>query len=343
MNNELYTPEQLAAYGFNFPEARLWWNAESRARIAADAAVLSLATTPNSSVPVELLAYVDARVVEIMTAPRRAREIFYESRKGDWTTPYAKWRTDEAVGRSRPYSDFAQSGVSDVNSQWRARQQYLFQTTIEYGDLETAMTGAARIDLSAAKQRAAATVLDIDANNFYLLGVRGREIYGILNDPDLPAAIAPAPAGSGNSPLWSDKSTVQRYNDVLALFGQLTSQSGGLIDRNTPLVFALSPEVEVMLGAATDFNVSVVDMLVKYFADLRIVALPELSSPAAGETMMLIAPEVAGMPSGDLGFGEKIRAGRLVAELSSLKQKYVSSTYGGIVLMPFAFAQMIGM
>jgi hypothetical protein len=331
------TIEQARQYGFSFPGARGWYEPNRIQQLAQDAA--AMITTPNTTVPVELLAFIDPRVIEILTAPRRARELFSETKKGDWTTPYAKWRTDEIVGRTQPYSDFAQTGMSDVNSEWKSRQQYVFQTIIEYGDLETAMTGAARISFAAAKQRAAATIIDIDANKFYLLGVGAKEIYGILNDPNLPPAITV----SGGAP-WANKNTQQKYDDVLALFARLVKQAAGLIDKDTPLVLALSPEMSVHLGSASDFNVSVLDMLNKYFSSLKIVALPELSGkPAADETMLLIAPEVAGMPSGDLGYGDKIRAGRIVPELSALKQKYVSTTYGGIVLLPFAFAQMTGM
>jgi hypothetical protein len=334
------TFDQAKAYGFIFPGARAWYDPAGVASLAADAALM---TTPNVTVPVELLAYIDPRVIEIQTAPRRARELFSETKKGDWTTPYAKWRTDEVVGRSQPYSDFANNGASDVNSNWLTREQYLFETSISYGDLETAMTSVAKLDLASSKQRAAATVLDIDANKFYLLGVQNKEIYGLLNDPNLPAAIIAAPVGTGSSPLWADKTTVQIYNDVLALYAQVVDQSAGLIDNSTQLTLAMSPGLSVYLGAATDFNVSVLDMLNKYFPSLKIVTLPELASLTAGETMFLIAPDVAGNPTGELGFGEKIRAGRLVPEMSSLKQKWVSTTYGGVVLQPFAFAQMTGM
>lgn len=335
-----FTIERAREYGFSFHGARGWYDSARVRQLAQDAALI---TTPNTAVPVELLAFIDPRVVEIMTAPRRAREIFSETRKGDWTTPYAKWRTDEMVGRSQPYSDFAHNGTSDVNSNWSSRQQYVFQTVIQYGDLETAMSGVAKIELAAAKQRAAANVLDIDANKFYLLGVEGKEIYGLLNDPDLPAAITALPTGGGGSTAWADKTTVQIYNDILELFSELVSQSMGLIDQNTPLILELSPAMSVHLGSATDFNVSVLDMLRKYFADLKIVALPELADTGAGETAFLVAPEVNGSPSGDLGFGEKIMGLPVVRELSALRQKYVSSTYGGIVLMPIAFAQMTGM
>lgn len=223
------TFEQVAALGFIFPGARMWATRENMPRIAQDAALI---TTPNTTVPAEFLAYIDPMVIEIMTAPRRAREIFGEEKKGDWTTPYAKWRVDEITGSTQPYSDYADGTTSGVNSQWQTRPQYVFQTSITYGDLEVAMSSAARVNLAASKQRAAARVIDIDQNKFYLLGVAGREIYGILNDPNLPASITAAATGSGGSTKWADKTTTQIYNDILALFAQLTEQSSGLIDKD---------------------------------------------------------------------------------------------------------------
>ena len=282
-------------------------------------------------------------VIEILTAPRRAREIFGEEKKGDWTTPYMKWRVDEMTGKTEPYSDYANGTTSGVNSEWQTRVQYVFQTSITYGDFEVDMSSTAKVNLAASKQRAAANVIDIDQNRFYLLGVAGKEIYGILNDPNLPAAITAGATGTGSSTKWADKTTVQIYNDVLALFAQLSEQSSGLIDKDTPLKLCLSPELSVRLGAATDFNVSVLDMLKRYFSRIDIVTVPELHSMTAGETMFLIAPEVNGQRSGTLAFGEKMRAGRVVPDLSSFRQKFVGTTYGGIVLMPFAFAQMTGM
>ena len=334
------TFEQARRYGFVFPHARMWVTPENRARIAQDAALI---TTPNTTVPAELLAYIDPMVIEILTAPRRAREIFGEEKKGDWTTPYMKWRVDEMTGKTEPYSDYANGTTSGVNSEWQTRVQYVFQTSITYGDFEVDMSSTVKVNLAASKQRTAANVIDIDQNRFYLLGVAGKEIYGILNDPNLPAAITAGATGTGSSTKWADKTTVQIYNDVLALFAQLSEQSSGLIDKDTPLKLCLSPELAVRLGAATDFNVSVLDMLKRYFSRIDIVTVPELHSMTAGETMFLIAPEVNGQRSGTLAFGEKMRAGRVVPDLSSFRQKFVGTTYGGIVLMPFAFAQMTGM
>ncbi len=329
----------MKALGFVFPGARAWIDRERLGQLAQDAALI---TTPNTTIPAEFMVYIDPRVVEILTAPRQARELFSEVRKGDWTTDSAKWRMKEVAGRTQPYGDFVHNGVADVNNAWASRKQYLFQTVIEYGDYETAVSGLARIELAAEKQVSAATIIDIDANRFYLLGVRGREIYGLLNDPNLPPAITAQPTGSGGSLKWADKTTLMIYQDILALYAELVRQSAGLISNSTPLTLALSPQASVHLGTATEFNTSVLDMLNKYFRGLKIVTLPELGSLPAGDTVFMIAPEVNGMATAELAYGEKIRAGRLVPELSAMRQKYTSGTYGGLVLIPFAFAQMTG-
>jgi hypothetical protein len=332
--------QQAAALGFVFPGAREWID-NNVARLAQDAA---LVTTANTTVPVEFTAYIDPLVVEILTAPLNARQVFNEEKKGDWTTSYDKWRSDEIVGQSEPYSDFANGTTSGINSQWMAREQYRFQTSISYGDLEVDLSATAKINLAASKQRSAATILDIDSNKFYLLGVEGHEIYGILNDPNLPASIVAAANGEGSSTKWSAKTTRQIYEDILSLFQQLAKQSQGRITNRDALKLCVSPEMNVMLGRATDFNVSVLTMLQSYFTGaFEIVVLPELASMTAGETVFMIAPEVAGTPTGVLAFGEKIRAGRLIPAESSFRQKFVATTYGGIVLQPFAFASMTGM
>lgn len=334
----------LQAYGFHLHvpgglAPRGWVEASSLDGLARDAA---LATAPNAAVPAELSAYYDPRIIDIVTRPRKAREIFGEVRKGDWTTLFAKFKVNELTGSTQPYADFGHSRTSGVNYNWITREQYVFQTVIQYGDFEEASSAVARIQLATDKQRAAAHVIDGDANLFYLLGVRGREIYGILNNPDLPPAIAPLPTGTANSVEWADKNTQQIYDDILALFEKLVSQADGWIDRDTNLTLVISPAAAVMLGKATDFNVSVQKMLGEYFRNLKVVTLPEMADDASGEAVMLVADEMAGNPVGELGFSDKIRAGRIVPELSSFSQKWTSTTYGAIVYYPFAIATMRG-
>lgn len=307
-------------------------------QLANDAAMV---TAANSGVPVEFTSYIDPMVIPILTATRGAREIFGEAKKGDWTTSYARFQTSEITGEVEAYTDYGQGGASDVNPTFPVRTQYIYQTNIRYGDREVDVASRARLQLAADKQRAAATVIDIASNKFALYGVAGLEIYGLLNDPNLPAAVASLP-NANNKTLWAEKSTKEIYEDVLYLFGKMADRGAGHIDANTELVLATSPATQVQLGKATDFNISARQMLETYFPRIRFVALPELATATSGTSVLLVAPTIEGLPTAQIGFSEKFRAMRLIPESSSFHQKFVGSSYGTIIYRPFAIGTMKG-
>lgn len=307
-------------------------------QLANDAAMV---TAANSGIPVEFTSYIDPMVIPILTANRGAREIFGEAKKGDWTTSYARFQTSEITGEVEAYTDYGQGGDSDVNPTFPVRTQYIYQTNIRYGDREVDVASRARLQLAADKQRAAATVIDIASNKFALYGVAGLEIYGLLNDPNLPATVAPLPNAASKA-LWSEKSTKEIYEDVLYLFGKMADRGAGHIDANTELVLATSPATQVQLGKATDFNISARQMLETYFPRIRFVALPELATETGGTSILLVAPTIEGLPTAQIGFSEKFRAMRLIPESSSFHQKFVGSSYGTIIYRPFAIGKMTG-
>lgn len=307
-------------------------------QLANDAAMV---TAANSGVPVEFTSYIDPMVIPILTATRGAREIFGEAKKGDWTTSYARFQTSEITGEVEAYTDYGQGGASDVNPTFPVRTQYIYQTNIRYGDREVDVASRARLQLAADKQRAAATVIDIASNKFALYGVAGLEIYGLLNDPNLPATVAPLPNADSKT-LWAEKSTKEIYEDVLYLFGKMADRGAGHIDANTELVLATSPATQVQLGKATDFNISARQMLETYFPRIRFVALPELVTATGVTSILLVAPTIEGLPTAQIGFSEKFRAMRLIPESSSFHQKFVGSSYGTIIYRPFAIGTMTG-
>lgn len=323
--------KEAASKGFVFPEARAWIGQPGMAQDAA------LITTANTTVPVELTAYIDPRVVEILTAVRNARALFNEVQKGDWTTTYDKWAVSEFTGDTQPYTDYANGVTSGVNYDWMSREQYVYQTTITYGDKEVDVSAKAKIDLASQKQLSAANTLDIAGNKFALLGVSGKAIYGVLNDPNLPASEALGTA-------WTSATAEAIFNDINSkLFAKLSTRSGGHITYDTPLKLAVSPASIAYLGKTNSYGKTVMEMLKNQFTNLEVVTIPELASLSAGDTIFMIAPELDGMPSAELPFGVKMRAGRLVPGLSHWSQKYVASTYGGIVYRPFCFASIYGM
>lgn len=301
----------------------------------------AMVTAANSGVPVEFTSYIDPMVIPILTATRGAREIFGEAKKGDWTTSYARFQTSEITGEVEAYTDYGQGGASDVNPTFPVRTQYIYQTNIRYGDREVDVASRARLQLAADKQRAAATVIDIASNKFALYGVAGLEIYGLLNDPNLPDDVTPLPNADSKT-LWAEKSTKEIYEDVLYLFGKMADRGAGHIDANTELVLATSPATQVQLGKATDFNISARQMLETYFPRIRFVALPELAKATGGTSILLVAPTIEGLPTAQIGFSEKFRAMRLIPESSSFHQKFVGSSYGTIIYRPFAIGTMTG-
>lgn len=329
----------VAKKGFVFGESKGWL---TDVKLAQDAA---LTTSPNTTVPAFLFQYVSPDIIEILTAKRAATRVFDEKKVGDWTTANYQYASVENVGSTYAYTDYGDGPSSGINNEWNIRDQYIYQTNITYGDREVDMSATAKIDLIAAKQSAAAEAIAIDSNKFYLQGVAGKRIYGLLNDPNLPVAITPNTVSSAVT--WASKlalesgGTAAIYSDVLKMFSALQGQMGGLIDENTPMKLLVSPGCAVNLMAATDFNVSVIDMLKKAMPNLTIETVPECAT-ASGNIAMLIVPEIMGQQTGELAFGEKIRQGRLVADLSSYRQKFAASTYGFIMRIPAAFAVMSG-
>lgn len=321
--------------GFVFDSAKDVIRADNIDRLAQDAAL----TLPNVGVPSVFTAYIDPQVVRILTAPTNAREIFGETRKGDWTTTSAIFKAIENTGETAPYADFSNAATADVNVVYPERDNYVYQTTIRYGEREMAVLGKAALNLAAEKQRSAATILDIDANKFYLRGVAGKRIYGLLNDPNLPADISPASVGGVT--LWSGKTTNQIYDDIISIFGELAKNSNGRISIDADLVLACPPAIMVLLGKTTEFGISVLDMVKKYFKNISFVTLPELYANNIN-TVFMAARSVDGYPTAQLAYSEKMRAFQLIPEGSSYRQKYSAGTFGAVVLRPFAIQMMSG-
>lgn len=335
--NERERLSQIREKGFVFDGAKGFITKNNMSRILRDSALI---TTPNSGVPAVFTTWIDPMVVNILTAPTNAKKIFGEVKKGDWTNDGALFKAVEPVGESTAYTDYGNGATADVNVTFPYRQNFRAQTHIRYGEQEMAVSGKAMIDLASEKQQSAATIINKDQNKFYLYGVEGKEIYGLLNEPNLPAAITPAVVDTDKTK-WADKTTQQIYDDVLLLASELFTNSMGNIDQTADLTLVVSPSTAVQLGKATDYNISVQDMLNKYFSNLDIVTLPELEADS-GNTIMLIAKSIDGRPTAQLGFSEKLRALRVVPYTSWYEQKYVFGTYGAIVYYPFAIATMTG-
>lgn len=348
----------LASYerdGFYFPEAKAFLEEDwgNDFALAMDAQP-ELVTTPSSGIPAFLTAIIDPQILRIRQASNNAAMIFEEVRKGTWITESAIFPVVERGGNVTSYGDFENGGATTANANFETRQPYLFQTVCQWGELQLERAGAAKIAWASELQGAAADVLGKFENLIYFKGVQGLQNYGIQTDPNLLPAFAPAPKANGGLSWLNGNAPNATANEIFADIqtgiNTLISQSSGNIDTKSEIVLALSPSREGALTATNSFNVNVKALLKDNYPNLRIqnaiqygvVTSQNPQGVASGEMAQFIALRPGGQDTGWLAFNEKLRAHRVVPDMSSFKQKMTSGNYGWIGRQPFAVATMIG-
>ena len=329
-------------YGIVLPGAKEYLKPEFAENFAlAMDAQPTMVTTGSSGIPAYFTNYVDPELIRVLVTPMKAAEIIGEVKKGDWTTLTAQFPIVESAGETSSYGDYNHNGMTAANVNWVARQSYHYQTHTRWGERELDMYGAARIGYAAELNVASALVLNKFQNKSYFYGIAGLQNYGLLNDPSLPAPITPNATGTGSGITWSTKDGQAVYDDIAKLYGQLVSQTKGLIERDSPMTLAMSPTAEVSLTKTNMYNVNVSDLLKKNFPNLKIETAIEYSTPA-GEMVQLIADRLGEQDTAYAAFTEKMRAHAVVTEESSWKQKKSGGTWGAIIRQPLAIASMLG-
>lgn len=315
----------------------------------------ALVTVANSGIPSLFTTLVDPDIYNVLFSPTQAAEIIGEERKGTWTDQTAIFPTVEGDGEVSSYGDYNENGHSGANANWPQRQSYLFQTIAEYGELEVARAGAAKINWVSQVDGAALNVSMRFLNTSYFYGVQGLQNFGILNDPNLSAALTPSTKVAGGTKWVNSSGAIvatanEIFADIQALFYQVIQQTGGLVNQNTRMTLAMSPGSQLAMTATNSFGVNVADLLKKNFPNLRIITAVQYGGVSAtnqvgfgaGNVVQLIADEVDGQKMGYGAYNDKAREFPIVRALSSWKKKIVSGTWGAIIRMPMLVATMVG-
>lgn len=343
------------ANGIIMPNVVGYMNMEYLANPLAMDAQPGLQTAPNSAIPAFLSTLIDPQIYRILFAPTKGAEILGEVQKGTWTDQTAMFPVVEQTGEVSSYGDFNNNGRAGANMNWPQRQSYLFQTICEYGELEIARAGLGKINWVNEVDGAAVTVINRFLNQTYFYGVYGLQSYGILNDPNLSTPLAPALKAYGGVK-WVNNGVVvatanEIFTDIQSLFYQLIStQTQGLLDRNSRMTLALSPGSEVALTATNAFGVNVSDLLAKNFPNIRVVSAVQYGArgadnpvgSAAGNFVQLMADGIDGQQTGYAAFNEKLRTHPIIRHMSSWRKKLTAGTWGAVIRMPMAIAQMVG-
>ena len=323
-----------------------------------DAAITPVSLDPNAGVPWALTNMIDPTIFKILFAPVVMAEILGEQKKGTWTDRTIQFPVIEHSGEVETYGDNNEGGNANVTINFPGRQAYMMQTVIRYGDLEVDMAGLAKINYVSELGVSAANALNRYLNLIYAYGVAGLQNYGTLNDPHLPAALSPATKaayGTTGTNAWyyngaPNATPNEVYNDILAMYYALVNNTLGLVNEDTPLMLALSPQSQTALKFVNSFNVNVTTLLKDNFKNLTIKTAPQYAvksaaNPegiAAGNLMQLMAPELDGQKQSFCAYNEKLRSFPIVRGLSNYKQKQMSGAWGAVFRSTVGVQQMIG-
>jgi hypothetical protein len=345
----------LAEYGIHMDEVQGYmpesWKRD--VELAMDEAP-ALTTSPNAAIPSILTTYIDPTVIEVLFSPLTATEIVAERREGNWVMDTVMFMQVERTGEVSSYGDFSENGMSGANTNFPQRQNYIFQTIVQYGDRELERAGLAKLNWASEQNKAAAWAINNFQNLSYFYGIKGLENFGLINQPGLSAPLTPALKAAGGNAWIQDGVVVatanEIYDDLLSMFIALVEQSGGLIKMDSELIVALSPKSQAALAQVNSFNVDVADLLKKNFPKIRFVTAIQYGAKSTanpqgnvgGELVQMYCPTVEGQKTAITAYSEKMKTLPLIRAMSSYRQKMYAGTWGAVIFQPFAVSQMLG-
>ncbi len=291
-----------------------------------------LLTAPNAGILSMFTTFVDPRVIDVVVQPMKAAAIFGETKKGSWTDDFLQFPIAESTGETSSYGDFSENGVSGTNVNWETRDTYYYQTIIELGEREVGRAGAAKLDWVTRKQISASLTLNKFQNKSYFNGIANLRNWGILNDPSLLPSLP--------LPTWAGQDGAFVYSAIASIYALLISQTGGLIDREEPMILLLSPTAEAAFTRTNQYNVNVSDQLKKNFPNMEVQTAPEMST-TAGEVIKLIVKSYEGVDTVEPTFTEKMRVHPMILGLSSWRQKRSQGTVGTVIYRPIMVASAL--
>jgi hypothetical protein len=348
---------RLESLGIYFPGVqRYLTDAEKQTnRIAMDALPGPASTDANSAIPTILTTTIDPEIIRVIFSPLEFGQILGERQAGTWVDDTRLFPIVESTGEVSSYGDFNNNGRAGINFNYPAFQSYLFQTIVKYGEREIDRVGLMKINLVSELGVASALLLNTFQNLTYAFGVQNLQNYGIINNPYLSAFLTPATKAAGGT-AWFNGNTPNAtanevYNDVIALVNKLVAQTNGALNVKSKMKLCMSPQSEVAMTFTNSFGVSVADLMKKGYPNVEVMTAPQYGTQSttnpqgystAGNVLQLIADKIQGQTVAYAAYNEKLRAHKIVPELSAWQQKQTSGTWGTICRSPVAISGMIG-
>lgn len=231
-------------------------------------------------------------VVRQVTQIRNIDALIGVQTVGAWEDEEVVQAASELVGKAELYGDVTNIPLANYDASYERRSVLRWESGMMVGRLEEARASRQNISMETEKREAMAETLDIIRNRvgFYGYNQPDTRVFGLLNDPLLPAYTTVA-AGTGGT-TWATKTFIEITADIREAVTALISQSGGRIrPQDTDLVLALPLGFEQYMGVTSDFGNSVADWLQKTYPRIRIESAPEFSAANGGANVFYLYAE----------------------------------------------------
>ena len=332
------TMEDLADLGITMNESV----AKLNEYIAAMDAAPNTQTTPSNVTPVQFAQYWLEKPIKILTRARSLDKVVGRTITGTWETEQIVATILERIGQPGLYGDFTKAPLANWNVNFETRDNVRFEVGVQVGKLEEACASQMRLNAYSLKREAAAEAIDILLNNVGWFGYRSsslnfpgtsKNVYGLLNDPNVTAAIA-----IGRT-TWAAASMDNIVTDIQAMVRKAVQNLKGHYDPETDTAtLALPIDQYVQLGVINAYGISVRDWLTKTYPKIRVVACAELNGAISdSDAALFIVDKVVGDNAVQQLLTSAMRLVGVQPLAKGFYEVYSASTGGALVRYPLGY------
>lgn len=237
-------------------------------------------------------------VIRTLTYTSPLEEIVGKTRLGDWSDEEIVIQTRRPVGRAQPYTDHSNVPLVSYAADSESRGVMRFESGFTINELERQRQSRVGIDDEAEKRRSMTEALRLSADD---VGWRGyqdsdRLVFGLLNDPNLPAYKSNPAGKPWLSAGVANATFAEIIGDLTSAVVDIRAKSGNILDpKRMPSTLVLPEGYQLALEilSTTVPAMSVGDWLEKNYPQMRVVFSQEfIGANASANVFYLFVDQV---------------------------------------------------
>ncbi len=272
---------------------------------------------------------------------------------GDFTTNEIVMKLMTHTGKASAYSDTGSINLTSFTTKYEYSKVARFWIGFAVNLLESEQTAKESINAGAEKRNASNTVLQITRNDIMFNGNDNGEdkVYGMLNNPNLPAYVDATTGASGKT-TFASKTVAERKSDILTVVASLRKSAGSNIRiKSDPMILGVPSDIIDLFDeedATKSDGRSLATWMTKTYPNITVEEVPEFNKAHGGKNVMYLYPprvsaEIAGTTNGLTMFQAvptKFRSLNVVQTMTGQEEGVAVALAGTIVQYP-AFIQRV--